>query len=171
MQHRMLSFVRSAQPSMCACPVSDFTRETHVCKPIPSYLDVACPELHSDSHCIKRSLPYLYSAGDFSLLRVSAYISLLETCIRFPEAVIPACQIRHKQLEIYIPWGIALSQWLIGVHRWPLDIASLNGTGLLHKDNFPLVKTLQYYKSLIVLIQWWGEESLIQQASAKLYAD
>ena len=69
---------------------------SHVCKPIPSYLDVACPELHSDGHCLKRSLPYLYSAGGFCLLKISAYISLLENCIRFPEAVIPICQIRQN---------------------------------------------------------------------------
>ena len=56
------------------------------------------------------SLLYLYSAsGGFSHLRVSAYISLLENCIKFPEAVMPVGQVRQKQLEIYIPQGLALS--------------------------------------------------------------
>ena len=56
------------------------------------------------------SLPYLYSAsGGFSLLRVSAYISLLENCMRFPEAVMPVGQVRQKQTEIGIPQGIALT--------------------------------------------------------------
>ena len=49
------------------------------------------------------SLSYLYSAsGGFSQLRVSAYISLLENCIKFPEAVMSVGQIRQKQLDIYI---------------------------------------------------------------------
>lgn len=89
------------------------------------------------------SLLYLYSAsGGFSHLRVSAYISLLENCIKFPEAVMPVGQVRQKQTEIGIPQGIALSQWLTWTQEYtggPWSMQVWTAQVYLHMNNFPLV--------------------------------